>query len=72
MTEGGGYQHGDTVGNCCNNRRVNEPKDSRGRNVDPLDAPDDYVNPWRSRRIPMLLAGLVVIVLIVVLWLVVG
>jgi hypothetical protein len=59
-------------GDCCNNRRMNEPQDSPGRNVDPFDAPDDYADPWRSRRIPMLLAGLVVIVLIVVLWLVIG
>ena len=45
-------------------------KDARGRNVDPFDAPDDYADPWRGRRTPILIASAALIVLAVVLWLV--
>jgi hypothetical protein len=53
-------------------RRITEavsepPRDARGRNVDPFDAPDDYADVWRGRRLGILLVGLAVIVLVVVL-----
>jgi hypothetical protein len=43
------------------------PRNARGRNVDPFDAPDDYADPWRGRRVPILLAVVSLIVLSVVL-----
>jgi hypothetical protein len=49
---------------------VNKPPDPRERNVDPFDAPDDYADPWRGRRTPILFVCIGVIVLVGVLWLV--
>ena len=46
------------------------PGDARGRNVDPLDAPDDYADPWRSRRVVILAVSIALIVLVAVVWLV--
>ena len=46
---------------------MNEPRDARGQNVDPFEAPDDYADPWRGRRVPILLAAVAVIVLVAVL-----
>jgi hypothetical protein len=45
------------------------PRDARGRNVDPFDAPDDYADVWRGRRLGVVLAALAIIVLIVLLFL---
>jgi hypothetical protein len=42
-----------------------DPRDSRGRNVDPFDAPDDYADPWRGRqRVWVFLGALAVIVVL--------
>lgn len=46
---------------------MNDPRDARARNVDPFEAPDDYADPWRGRRVPILVAAVAVIVLVVVL-----
>jgi len=46
------------------------PVDARGRNVNPLDAPDDYADPWRGRRVVILAVSVALIVLVVVVWLV--
>jgi hypothetical protein len=48
-------------------RSHERPRDARGRNVDPFEAPEDYEDPWRGRRVPILVAALAVIVLVVVL-----
>jgi hypothetical protein len=45
------------------------PREARSRNVDPFDAPDDYGDVWRGRRLGIVLVGLGIIVLIVVLFL---
>jgi hypothetical protein len=46
---------------------MTEPRDERTRSVSPFDAPEDYADPWRGRRMPILLAAVGVIVLAVVL-----
>lgn len=49
---------------------MSEPRDPRTRNVDPFEAPDDYADPWRGRKLPILLAGLGLLALAVILVLV--
>jgi hypothetical protein len=48
---------------------MSDPRDPRGRLVDPFDAPDDYADPWRGRRTKILLICIGLIVLTAVLWL---
>jgi hypothetical protein len=44
------------------------PGDSRARNVDPFEAPDDYAEQWRGRRLGVFLVSLGLIALVAILF----
>ena len=44
-----------------------DPRDSRGRNIDPFDAPDDYADPWRGRQRIWVLVGALAVIVVVIL-----
>ena len=46
---------------------MTEPREARGRGVDPFDAPEDHSDPWRGRTLPILIAAAAMIVLALVL-----
>jgi hypothetical protein len=51
---------------------VSDPRDTRSRLVDPFNSPEDYADPWRGRKTPILLVclGLIVLAFVVLFFLV--
>jgi hypothetical protein len=50
---------------------MSDPRDERGREVDPYHAPTDRPNLWTRRGLAFVLTILAIIVLVGVLWLVI-
>jgi hypothetical protein len=44
------------------------PGETRARNVDPFDGPDDYADQWRGRRLGVFLVSLGLIALVAILF----
>ena len=47
---------------------MSDPRDARGRNVHPFNAPEDYADPWRGRRMPILLTVVGLLALLVLVY----
>ena len=45
---------------------MSDSRDHRTRNVDPFDAPDDYADPWRGRKLPIFAVAVAVLIALLV------